>query len=352
MEDIFSFAKQMADSMPEQDKQKLQKMENVDQVMSNLFGQVMQSMQNGNFNIPISGDPVVNEKQQQHSKKQKQKSNIRFEEADDEEDDDDDCILQKTRDIHYNLNVKLEDLYNGKQKKISFKRKVINEKNEIVTEKKKIIINILPGMKDGETIIFPGESDQAHGYEPGNVVITICEDEHELLDREGDNLFMMRDISFTELYKLDFSFKHLDGRHIRIKSKSGDALHINEGIRKITGEGMPLENSKDAKGDLFIRFNLILPDNLEEHYNKLKEIIPILNKIDDKTDSETKELETVTEEDMEKLEDDDEYDSSSDDDDSDDDDDDEDDEDDEEGDSDDDLAVLDAIDSDDSGADN
>lgn len=304
MENILSLAKKMADDMPDSEKEKLQNMD-FNSVFGSIYQNIIKQMDG------VEGFPGGIESMKKEL--DKGLSSIRFDEkeSDDSDDDPDDIISQKSRDLHYNLNVKLDDLYNGKQKKISFFRKRYKEikdpktkkiKYEQFDEKKKIIINIVPGMSDGDNIIFEGESDQLPGEKPGDVVITICEDDHDIFDRENDNLFLVKDVSLSELYSTDFSLTHMDGRVLRIKSKDGDYLHTNDGIRKIKGEGMPIQN-ESTKGDLFIRFNLILPDKLDEDkVNVLKTIAPPFNKVSDEKVDQEYDLDIVTEEDMEKLE--------------------------------------------------
>jgi len=337
MTDLFSLAKQMAESIPEDERKRMQGMR-MDEMVGTISENVMKMMQSGNMVKPPSKNPEEESKSKQ--------SNINFCEIPTESDnvsnrfvediefseDDDDVISQKTNNVHYNLNVKLEDIYNGKQKKISFKRKRYKKSTddkgkeiyETFVEKKKIIINIVPGMRDGQTICFHGEADQLPGHQAGDVIITICEDEHENFDRDGDNLFLIKDISLYELYSMKYTFTHMDKRNITLCSKENDSLHTKDGIRKIVGEGMPIysENGNSGKyGDLFIRFNLIIPDNVSEsNLESLKSIAPPLNSSEDGFPN--KELEEVTEEDIEKMEED-EYDSdeTSDDDDDEDDDD-------------------------------
>ena len=329
MEDLLSLAKKMADDMPENEKQKLQTMD-----FNSMFGSVYQNvmkqiaenpdtagmadMFKGMAGMPgmpggiDGGLPKIDE-----NEVPVKKSAIRFSEensdnSENESDDEEDVISQKSRDLHYNLNVKLEDLYNGKQKKISFHRKRFKEtpddktgkrKYETFEEKKKLIINIRAGMSDGDNITFKGESDQLPGETAGDVIITICEDEHDVFDRENDNIFLVKDISLSELYSTHFSLTHMDGRVLDVSSKPEDYLHTNDGIRKIKGEGMPIDTFGSEKGDLFIRFNLVLPDKLElSQVELLSTIAPPLNKTieDDKAISYV--LDIVTEEDMEKLE--------------------------------------------------
>lgn len=227
----------------------------------------------------------------------------------------------KTRDICFDLNVDLEDFYTGKKKKLNVKRKRVVEidgKQTVIEEKKKLVIPIEKGMKDEQQIKFQGEADQIPGYEPGDIIINLIENEHKTYQRDGDNLIIIKNINLYEIYDLTFDIKHLDSRIIRISKQIGDALHLNESLRKITGEGMPVyRSSKNEYGDLFIRFNIVIPKTIEP--SKLvilksifKEVLDSPSELDElsvKYEVVNKEclLENISETDLEEFNSDDTY---------------------------------------------
>ena len=215
----------------------------------------------------------------------------------------DDEIYLKTRDICFDLNVDLEDFYNGKKKKLNVKRKRIIEvdgKQQVIEEKKKLIIPIERGMKDEQQIRFEGEADQIPGYKPGDIIITLIENEHPFFQRDSDNLIIVKNINLYDNYDLTFDIKHLDSRILRITKLDSDALHLNDSLRIIKGEGMPQYKSSTEKGDLFIRFNLVIPKSIEPKILlKLKELFDNSeNKLSDKFDVQ-RFLENVSESDLE-----------------------------------------------------
>ena len=213
--------------------------------------------------------------------------------------------LPKTRDICFDLNVDLVDFYTGKKKKLNIKRKRIIEvdgKQKVVEEKKKIVIPIEKGMKDEQQIRFEGEADQIPGYSPGDIVITLIENEHPVFQRDNDNLIIIKNINLYQVYNYSFDITHLDSSVLRIHKNTSDALHLNESLRKIPGQGMPMFK-KDTFGDLFIRFNLVIPKSLEiEKLNILKQVFDEIQ--EPLTENYSKEflLENVTETDLEDFE--------------------------------------------------
>ncbi len=183
----------------------------------------------------------------------------------------------RTRDICYDLNVDLEDFYTGKKKKLNVKRKCItidaNGKQTVVEEKKKLIIPIERGMKHEQQIRFEGEADQYPGYISGDVIITLIENEHPIFERDGDSLIIIKNINLYQAFDFTFDIQHLDGKILRIVKNPSDPLHMNESLRKVVGEGMPVYKKPGTFGDLFVRFNIVLPKCLNTNQlAKLKEI--------------------------------------------------------------------------------
>ena len=229
----------------------------------------------------------------------------------DSDDDESNYIFPKTRDICFDLNVDLEDFYTGKRKKLNVKRKRMIEvdgKQTVIEEKKKLVIPIEKGMKDEQQIRFQGEADQIPGYKPGDIIITLVENENPHFQRDGDNLIMIKNINLYQSYDYTFDIKHLDNTIYRVTNNPDEGLHINDSIRKLPGLGMPSYKSQGNYGDLFIRFNLVIPKTLTpDNLELLKQIFKddplfIENKLNDTFDKNIV-LENVNDADLEDLED-------------------------------------------------
>ena len=139
------------------------------------------------------------------------------------EESDTECqaIAPRTKDLHFTLNVTLEELYSGKTKKLAVRRKRIvtdGKKKSITEEKKKISVNIEPGMFDEQVITFNKQADEKEGYETGDIVITLCCAEHDKYEREGNNLLVEKEISISEAYDCNMTITHLDGREMNVTS--------------------------------------------------------------------------------------------------------------------------------------
>ncbi len=238
-------------------------------------------------------------------------------------------------DLKYKITVGLDEIYSGKTKKLAVNRDRIVGKS-IVKEKRKLEVLILPGMKNGQEIRFNKQGNEKFGYESGDIVVTISVNNDGNYERIGNNLFCVKNISLYESYAaakghINVVVKHLNGNILVLKS-DGHPLHSRDGARKVKNGGMPIIDKNSRKisyGDLYIRFNLILPETFEgdENLSIIERLFPILQINKDKNifkdpsrpvpdfgDSKVNEviLEEVTPEDMEQLDFDDESSSDSD----------------------------------------
>jgi len=293
--DIFKMANQIASSMSDNDRNAIENMD-MEKMLSHVTQNVFKMMNN---NVTDSDSPIPNGLMDFMNTFAMKNNNTVVEENS--------LVIEenipKTRDIRFDLNVDLSDFYNGKVKKLNIKRKRIVEENgkqKVIEEKKRIVIPIEKGMKDEQEIRFEGEADQIPGYIPGDIIITLVENDHPFFQRDNDNLIIVKNINIYQLYEYSFNITHLDSRVLLIHKHQNDSLHLNESLRKIPGLGMPVYKSQ-TYGDLFIRFNLNIPRTLEsKNIKKLKEIFDV----DSEKIIESKHIymvENVNEEDLDEL---------------------------------------------------
>ena len=94
-------------------------------------------------------------------------------------------------------------------------------------------------MKGGQHITFTGESDQAPGAVPGDVVIIIEEKPHERFKRQDNNLWTEVQLDLlTCLAGGQFAIKHLDERALVVTIIPGEI--INEGMMQWKAHSIPL----------------------------------------------------------------------------------------------------------------
>ena len=150
---------------------------------------------------------------------------------------------------------------------------------------------IQKGMKDGTKITFAGKSDEYPGRIPGDIIVVVKEkNPFEGFKRspDGDHLVYKKTITLQEaLCGYEFILDHLDGRQLYINSITD--IITPQAMRKIVGEGMPIRkngNDTGTKGDLFIEFDIVFPDNqhlTNKDKQKLKQVLPGPQKLPETT---------------------------------------------------------------------
>jgi len=132
---------------------------------------------------------------------------------------------------------------------------------KVVKERKVLEAHVEPGMKQGQKITFSGESDEAPGLVPGDVVLVLEEKPHPLFKRKGADLVMKKEISLIEaLTGFQFVVNHLDDRQLLVQSRPGE-ITKPDSVKAIDGEGMPFHRNPFTKGRLFILFEVKFPAN-------------------------------------------------------------------------------------------
>lgn len=162
----------------------------------------------------------------------------------------------------------------------------------VVSDRKVLELVVEPGMRDNQRITFAGESDQAPDMEPGDVIFVIRTKAHDRFKRSGDDLVMTKSITLVEaLTGFEFSFEHLDKRHIVVKSapeqvvKPGDVMSIPE-------MGMPIYGKPYSWGRMLVKFDIIFPlyHEVKPKLSEIRACLPAPAKADDSrmTDSDEK----------------------------------------------------------------
>ncbi len=128
-----------------------------------------------------------------------------------------------------------------------------------------IPVGILPKQK----IMFQGQGDHYPNEEPGDIVVTVEEENDTQFRRDGYDLVLDKEISVIEA---------LIGVQLMVTNLDGQALYlvchevIKDGsIKIVEGKGFPNRDKK--RGNLKIRFKVRFPDKIEdEQKDKLREI--------------------------------------------------------------------------------
>jgi curved DNA-binding protein len=171
---------------------------------------------------------------------------------------------RKGTDYEANLNLTLEEVYNGGERQIS-------------VDGRKLKIKINPGTREGKVLRLKGQgAPGAHGGEKGDLYLTIHVLDHPFYEIKDDDLYYNLDVDlYTAVLGGKILFQTLNGKKINLtipkESENGKLL-------KIKNMGMPKENHKNSYGDLYVRLNIQIPKNLSPEEIKLFEKLASLRK--------------------------------------------------------------------------
>lgn len=152
--------------------------------------------------------------------------------------------------------------------------------NKVVEAKNVLELYIPRGAREGERIVLAGEADQLPDQEPGDIIFTLKETEHETFERAGADLRAELKISLVEALT-GFNrvvLTHLDGRGIQLNVQQPNGKVLRPGqVLKVEGEGMPMKRS-DAKGDLYLVVDIEFPEDgwlkNDAAVQKIKDALP------------------------------------------------------------------------------
>lgn len=235
---------------------------------------------------------------------------------------------RKGKDVLFRLKVSLDDLYNGATKKLRLTKQVICKKCEgkggegvktchtckgrgvrliirqlgpgmiqqmqtacdtcdgqgevippssrcgtckgekTLKEKKTLEVHVEKGMSHGQKVVFRGESDEAPGILPGDVVVVLEQAEHDTFVRKLSHLFFKKQITLVEaLTGFTHYIEHLDGRVLKIVSDP-DTVYEPGCFKCVRDEGMPQERNKMLRGHLYIEYDVVFPDEISADMRK------------------------------------------------------------------------------------
>nr|CAX70970.1 DnaJ (Hsp40) homolog, subfamily A, member 1 [Schistosoma japonicum] len=168
------------------------------------------------------------------------------------------------------------------------------EGRKVVRETKVIEVSIDKGMSDGQTIKFAEEGDCEPGLQPGDLIITLDEQQHKHFIRRRNDLIYTMVLSLSEaLCGFHRVIHTLDDRTLLITSKPGEVF-TNKDFRAIEGEGMPRYKNPFDKGRLIVKFDISFPKNdflPKAQLESLRKLLPPPTCIEDTPeDYETVEL--------------------------------------------------------------
>ena len=159
----------------------------------------------------------------------------------------------KNPDLSMQLGINLEDAFTGKSVPVQFNDSAGNRVN--------LVITIPPGVDSGARIKYAGNGNRDNpSLPPGDLYVTILVADHSVFQRDGAHLIMPLNVNLWDtIIGTTQTVVTIDKQSVLLKIP---ALTKDQTVLRIKEKGMPMRASGSPRGDLLVKINTILPDNL------------------------------------------------------------------------------------------
>jgi curved DNA-binding protein len=167
-------------------------------------------------------------------------------------------MQDKGQDVEYNLSISLEESVLGADKKLSL---------QIENRIEEINVKIPAGISTGKKLRLPGKGLSGYNGGPnGDLYLNINVLPHPIFSRDGNDLYIERNIKFTQAaLGTIIDVPTLDGTIKRLKISPG-----TQNNTKIRMKGYGVAGLKGAlKGDQYVKINVEVPKKLSERQQKI-----------------------------------------------------------------------------------
>jgi len=212
----------------------------------------------------------------------------------------------KGHDVYADLIVSLKDLYLGKELQITRVKSVVKPasgtrdckcKMKLVTkqlapgmyqqfqqqvcekcpnvklerEEEMLTVHIEPGMMPGHIIEFFEEGEPMIDGETGDLKLMVRPSADPQWERRGNDLIINHTISLVDaLTGFSHEIEHLDGHKVVIGRDT--VTHVGD-YQYIPNEGMPVYNTANSFGNLFVQFFIAFPKQLTDEQKQAVRIL-------------------------------------------------------------------------------
>ncbi len=156
---------------------------------------------------------------------------------------------------------------------LDLKEAYTTHKRTLTINNKKISITLPAGIKNGQTIKIAGQGgDGSNGGPKGDLYISFVIENHTKFKLDQDNLYETVDLDlYTALLGGDIMVDTFDGKvKLKVAPETQNGTKV-----KLKGKGFPVYKKEGHFGDLYITYDIKLPQHLTE---KEKELISELAK--------------------------------------------------------------------------
>ena len=179
--------------------------------------------------------------------------------------------LQKPPPIIKNIEITLEQSFNGVSVPIEFEKWTMHNDSKMTTHER-INIDIPPGITENEIIVIRDAGNNMNGQISGDIKIVIKIINSSPFERNGLDVILKKTISLKEaLCGFSFEIKHLNGKTLAFNNSGNQTIIKPNYKRVITGLGFTKEGNT---GNLILEFTIEFPDSLTvDQVTALKNIL-------------------------------------------------------------------------------
>jgi DnaJ-class molecular chaperone len=173
---------------------------------------------------------------------------------------------RKGRDVEHEIELSLEDAYNGAMRRLSLKHD---------GHTRTVDVRIPAGVGDGSRVRIASEGEPgACGGASGDLYLRIRLAPHPLFERKGRDLYVKIALPVTiAVLGGEVEVPTIAGKPVRLRIP---ALTQNGQVFRLKGYGMPAVNRNEDKGDAYARVETQLPTQLtpeeRSHYEALAKL--------------------------------------------------------------------------------
>ncbi len=160
---------------------------------------------------------------------------------------------RKGQDVVYELPLTLEELAQGTTRVISY---------TLQGNPESVSVKIPAGISEGKKLRLTGKGHASpNGGAPGDLYIQIKALQHPLFRKEGNDLFVRQNISFSDaVLGTEVQVPTIDGKDLKLKISPG--TQGNTKLR-LKGYGLPQMNGGE-RGDAYVEIQIAVPKDLNE----------------------------------------------------------------------------------------
>ncbi len=164
----------------------------------------------------------------------------------------------KGQDLMYELALTLEEASQTTSKVISF---------QVNGQKQSVVVKSPAGISTGKKLRISGKGQPGQlGGPNGDLYIKIKVREHPLFKRDGDELYLSREIKFSEAaLGTEIEVPTIDKKTLRLKVPPGTQSNAKF---RLKGYGMP-HMSGGGRGDAYVQIAISVPKKLNKRQQKL-----------------------------------------------------------------------------------